>query len=363
MADLRYWLGFNCVRGIGPARLRALIDYFGDLQPAWHGTVEDLRDAGLDRRSIQNLLTARQQVDLDRLLQQLEHSGAQALTWQDDAYPAQLRTVYDPPPVLFVRGTLTTVDRWAVALVGTRKPTAYGREVARQLASELARHAVTVVSGLARGIDAEVHRAALDAGGRTIAVLGSGVDVIYPYEHRRLAADIVQAGALVADYPLGTQPEASNFPPRNRIISGLSLGVVVVEAGQTSGALITAQFAAEQGREVLAVPGSILSRSSDGPNRLLREGARVVLSADDILQELSLTQVAHQAEAQALLPADETEALLIRHLSSEPRHIDEVGQATALPIALVSSTLTMLELKGWVRQVGAMHYVLAHDIL
>ncbi len=362
MADLRYWLGFNCVRGIGPARLRALIDYFGDLQPAWHGTAEDLRDAGLDRRSIQNLLTARQQLDLDQLLNQLARSGTQALTWQDDAYPARLRTVYDPPPVLFVRGSLTPADEWAVAMVGTRKPTAYGREVARQLSGELARRGVTVVSGLARGIDAEVHRAALDAGGRTIAVLGSGVDVIYPYEHRRLAADIVLAGALVADYPLGTQPEAGNFPPRNRIISGLSLGVVVVEAGQTSGALITAQFAAEQGRDVLAVPGSILSRSSDGPNRLLREGARVVLSADDILQELNLSQVEHQAEARALLPADETEALLIRQLSSEPRHIDDVGQATALPIALVSSTLTILELKGWVRQVGAMHYVLAHDI-
>lgn len=361
MADLRYWLGFNCVRGIGPARLRGLIDYFGDLQPAWHGTAEDLRDAGLDRRSIQNLLTARQQLDLDQLLQQLARSGAKALTWQDDTYPAQLRTVYDPPPVLFVRGTLTAGDHWAVALVGTRKPTAYGREVARQLAGELTRHGITIVSGLARGIDAEVHRAALDAGGRTLAVLGSGVDVIYPYEHRRLAMEIVQAGALLADYPLGTQPEANNFPPRNRIISGLSLGVVVIEAGQTSGALITAQFAVEQGREVFAVPGSILSRSSDGPNRLLREGARIVLSIDDILQELNLTQVAHQAEARALLPADETEALLIRQLSSEPRHIDEVGQATTLPIALVSSTLTILELKGWVRQVGAMHYVLAHN--
>ncbi|QLQ07919.1 MAG: DNA-protecting protein DprA [Anaerolineae bacterium] len=359
MADLRYWLGFNCVRGIGAAA--ALIDYFGDLQPAWHASVEDLRDAGLDRRSIQNLLTARQQLDLDQLTQQLAHSGAQALTWADETYPARLRTVYDPPPVLFIRGALTPADEWAVALVGTRKPTTYGREVARQLAGELARQGITVVSGLARGIDAEVHRAALDVGGRTIAVLGSGVDIIYPFEHRRLAADIVQAGALVSDYPLGTQPEAGNFPPRNRIISGLSLGVVVVEAGQTSGALITAQFAVEQGRDVLAVPGSILSRSSDGPNRLLREGARIVLSADDILQELNLTQVEHQAEARALLPADETEALLIRRLSAEPRHIDEVGQAVALPIALVSSTLTILELKGWVRQVGNMHYVLAHN--
>ena len=323
--------------------------------------MEDLRDAGLDRRSIQNLLTARQQLDLDQLTQQLAHSGAQALTWADETYPARLRTVYDPPPVLFIRGALTPADEWAVALVGTRKPTTYGREVARQLAGELARQGITVVSGLARGIDAEVHRAALDVGGRTIAVLGSGVDIIYPFEHRRLAADIVQAGALVSDYPLGTQPEAGNFPPRNRIISGLSLGVVVVEAGQTSGALITAQFAVEQGRDVLAVPGSILSRSSDGPNRLLREGARIVLSADDILQELNLTQVEHQAEARALLPADETEALLIRQLSAEPRHIDEVGQAVALPIALVSSTLTILELKGWVRQVGNMHYVLAHN--
>jgi len=361
VGDLRYWLGFNSVNGIGPARLRALLDFFGDIERAWRGSFDDLREAGLDRRSLTNLVEARQHLDLDQLLRRLEQSGAHVLTWDDDDYPASLRTVYDPPPVLFVKGAITTEDAWSVAIVGTRNPTAYGREVARQLAADLVRNRVTVVSGLARGVDAQAHRAALDGGGRTLAVLGCGVDVIYPYEHRRMAQEITEAGALISDYPLGTLPEAGNFPPRNRIISGLSLGVVVVEAGVTSGALITAQFATEQGREVFAVPGSILQRNSEGANRLIRDGARPVLSVEDILQELNLKQVAQQAEARTLFPADETEALLVSHLSSEPRHIDDVAHVTGLPMATVASTLTLMELKGLVRQVGGMSYVLSRD--
>ncbi|MBK6433384.1 MAG: DNA-processing protein DprA [Anaerolineae bacterium] len=361
MSDLRFWLGFNSVSGIGPARLRALLDFFGDIERAWHGSLNDLREAGLDRRSLTNLVDARQRLDLDQLLSRLEQSGAHALTWDDDAYPASLRTVYDPPPLLFVKGTITVDDAWSVAVVGTRNPTAYGREVARQLATDLVRNRITVVSGLARGVDAQAHRAALDGGGRTLAVLGCGVDVIYPYEHRRLAQEICEAGALISDYPLGTLPEANNFPPRNRIISGLSLGVVVVEAGTVSGALITAQFATEQGREVFAVPGSILQRNSEGTNRLIRDGARPVLGVEDILQELNLKQVAQQAEARTLFPADETEALLVKHLSSEPRHINDVAHATGLPMATVASTLTLMELKGLVRQVGGMSYVLTRD--
>jgi DNA processing protein len=361
MNDLGYWLGFNLVRGIGPVRLRALLDAFGDVRSAWHAPEGALREVGLDRRSLNNLLSARHQVDLEQLVAKVEGSGAQVLTWDSPSYPSLLAQIPDPPPVLFVRGEITASDEWGVAVVGTRKATTYGREVARRLAGELARNGVTVISGMARGIDGVSHRAALEAGGRTIAVLGCGVDVVYPSEHRRLAAQIAENGALVSDYPLGTQPEASNFPPRNRIISGLSLGVVVVEAGVTSGALITADFAADQGREVFAVPGSILTSTSVGCNRLLREGAGVVTEARDVLESLHLDQLAEKQVAREVLPANATEAALFEVLSPEPSHVDDLARVTGLPVETVSSALVMMELKGMVRQVGGLQYVVARD--
>ncbi len=361
MNDLRYWLGFNLVRGIGPVRMRALLDAFGDVQTAWEAPADALRRAGLDRRTLANLLKARRQVDLDRVLRRLEAVGAHVLTWDSPDYPVLLRQIPYSPPVLFVLGELTPADEWAIAVVGTRKATVYGREVARRLAGELARHGVTVVSGLARGIDSLAHRAALEAGGRTVAVLGSGVDHIYPPENRKLAREIIEHGAVISDYPLGTRPEASNFPPRNRIISGLSLGVVVVEAGINSGAMITADFAAEQGRDVFAVPGSILSPASAGCNRLLRDGAVVVTEVRDILETLHLQQVVEQRAARQLLPMTPQENAIWGLLSAEPRHIDEIAREASMPVAVVSSTLVMMELKGLARQVGTLHYVRAHE--
>lgn len=361
MSDLRYWVGFNIVRGIGPVRLRALLDYFGDLERAWLAPAEELHRAGLDRRSLENLLEARATLDLEREVQRIADAGARVRTWESPDYPRLLREIPDPPPVLYIKGTLTEEDAWAIAVVGTRRATAYGREVTRRLVTTLARSGITIVSGLARGIDAEAHRAALDAGGRTIAVLGCGIDHVYPPEHRRLAAEIVAHGALVSDYPIGTPPEGVNFPPRNRIISGLSLGVLITEAGRGSGALITADFAAEQGRDVFAVPGSILMRGSAGTNALIQNGAKVVLDAADILEELNLTMVSEQVEARQVLPADETEAVLLAHLSEEPLHVDDLQRQVGLPIAQVTSTLALMELKGMVRQAGGMKYVVARE--
>jgi len=361
MRDLRYWVGFNIVRGIGPVRLRALLDYFGDVERAWHAPPEALRSAGLDRRSLENLLETRAALDLDRELERIAATGAQVLTWESPSYPRLLHEIADPPPVLYVKGTLTEEDAWAVAVVGTRRASTYGREVTRRLTTTLARSGITIVSGLARGVDAEAHRAALKAGGRTIAVLGCGIDRVYPPEHRKLAGEIIAQGALVSDYPLGTPPEGSNFPPRNRIISGLSLGVLVTEGGVRSGALITADYAAEQGRDVFAVPGSILMRSNAGTNALIRDGAKVVLGPEDVLEELNLTMVAEQIEARQVLPADETEAALLAHLSAEPSHVDELRQHVGLPIAQVTSTLALMELKGMVRQVGGMKYIVARE--
>jgi DNA processing protein len=359
--NTRYWIGFNKVRGIGAARLRALLDYFGDLEIAWNATAHDLRQAGLDRRSVGNLVRAREALNLDAETDKLERAGVQLLTWDDADYPRNLRQVYNAPPVLHVRGHIDKRDEWAVAVVGTRRASVYGKEAARMVASGLAQAGVTVVSGLARGIDTVAHRACLDAGGRTIAVLGSGVDVIYPSQNRHLAAEIADRGAVVSEYALGTRPDARNFPPRNRIISGLTLGTVVVEADIGSGARITSGFAAEQGREVFAVPGSVFAKGSRGTNDLIQQGAKMVCSVGDILQELNLTMVSEQAQARAVIPENETEATLLDHLSAEPVHVDALGRAVNLPIAQVTSTLALMELKGMVRQVGGMSYVLVRE--
>ncbi|HOT91613.1 MAG TPA: DNA-processing protein DprA [Anaerolineae bacterium] len=361
MDNLRYWLGFNLVRGIGPVRLRMLLDMFGDIRSAWEASEQVLREMKLERRSLENFLKVREQVNLDEVLRHVERVGVHVLTWDSPDYPDLLRQIPDAPPVLFVRGEITPADEWAVALVGTRKATVYGREVARMLAADLAHNHVTVVSGLARGIDSVAHKAALEAGGRTIAVLGSGVDCIYPSEHRQLAEAIAENGALLSDYPLGTQPESANFPARNRIISGLSLGVVVVEADIKSGALITADFALDQGREVFAVPGSILSPASAGCNRLLRDGASIVTEVGDILEGLHLDHLAEKQMAREILPANATEAAIIGCLSAEPRHLDELSRETALPVEVISSTLVMMELKGMARQVAPLQYVIARE--
>jgi DNA processing protein len=360
---LAFWIGFNRVRGIGPVRLRKLIDAFGSIEAAWQATELQLAQAGLDRRSLAALAEVRERTSLARELDALEKAQVKALTWDDPDYPQRLLAISDPPPVLFVRGTLLPEDDLAIAVVGTRVASNYGREAAQSLARDLARNQITVVSGLAKGIDAVAHRAALEAGGRTLAVLGSGVDVVYPWENQHLAVDIQSHGALISEYPLGTKPDAFNFPPRNRIISGLSRGVVVVEAGERSGALITAVFAAEQGRDVFAVPGSIFASGSRGANRLIRDGARPALSIQDILDELNPSAAPAQLEARLLLPVDPLEANVFAQLGEEPRHIDEVGRALDLPAALVSSTLAMMELKGLVQRVDGMSYVRMRESL
>jgi len=361
MNNLRYWVGFNIVQGIGPTRLRALLNYFGSIDRAWHAPVAELQATGLDRRSIQNLLKTRSEHDLGLELERIAEAHVQVITWESTGYPSLLREISDAPPVLYVKGTLTDNDTWTVAVVGTRRASAYGREVTRRLSAALARSGITIVSGMARGIDAEAHWAALKAGGRTIAVLGCGVDQVYPPEHRKLAAEIEACGAIVSDYPLGTQPDGKNFPPRNRIISGLSMGVLVTEAGKRSGALITADYAAEHGRDVFAVPGSILSNNSIGTNSLIQDGAKMVTRPEDMLEELNLSMVVEQREVRQILPTNDVEALLLAQLSGEPVHVDELRRQVNMPIAEVTSTMALMELKGMVRQVGGMKYIVARE--
>lgn len=362
METRKYWVGFNLVKGIGAVRLRALLDHFGDIRMAWEAPADALMASGLGAKQVENLLSIRRQIDLDLVYKKLENQGIQIITWEDDIYPVRLKEIDQPPPLLYLRGTLLPDDEWAVAVVGTRRMTPYGRQVAEELCTYLAQQGITIVSGLARGVDAVAHQTALKAGGRTLAILGSGIDVVYPPEHRRLAEQIVAQGALISDYAPGTLPEGINFPPRNRIISGLTLATVVVEASEKSGALITATFAAEQGREVFAVPGSILAPQSKGTNRLIQNGAHPLLTPSDLSEELNLIHVPEKQTARRTLPIDATEALLLGYMSHQPVHIDDLCEQSKLAVEKVSATLTMLELKGLISQVGGMTYVAVREI-
>lgn len=265
------------------------------------------------------------------------------ITPADDVYPPALRVIADPPRALYVRGALRPADAVAVAIVGARRPSAYGTAVARWLARDLARSGVTIISGLARGIDAAAHQGALDAGGRTIAVLGCGPDVVYPREHHQLMHDVIAGGAVISEYPPGAPPLAGQFPQRNRIISGLALGVVVVEGRERSGALITADAALEQGREVFAVPGNIFEEASRAPHRLIAQGARLVERADDVLDELGLVRPDRgRAPAPGL---QGVEAAVYARLSLTPQHLDDLASACGRPVAEVSAAAVALECK------------------
>ena len=361
MNDTKYWVAFNLIPGIGRARFALLEGHFPSLEDAWRAPAAELKASGLDSRSVESIVSSRAVISPDAEMEKMERYGVQAITWKDSSYPPRLKEIYDHPPVLYVRGSLLPEDEWAIAVVGTRKASVYGRQVAEEIVTDLSHNRITIVSGLARGIDAVAHKAALAAGGRTIAIFACGLDIIYPAEHANLARQIVEHGAIISDYPLGTRPKSEYFPRRNRIMSGLSLGTLVVEAGQTSGALITARMALEQNREVFAIPGSILSPVSVGTNGLIQEGAKLVRSYEDILEELNLTMAVQQLEMKELMPVTDPESTLLRHLSAEPVHIDEICHRSGLPIAEVSSALTMLELKGAVKQVAAMNYVLARE--
>ena len=362
MDDKKYWIGFNLIKGIGAVRMQALIQYFGDLEAAWKASPAELAEARLGKILIERVVQAREGVDLEKLWEKIEKQGIKILTWQDESYPQRLKEIDQPPPVLYIRGEYLPDDLFAVAIVGTRRVTPYGRQITEELSAFLAANGITVISGLARGVDAIAHQSTLKAGGRSIGVLGSGVDKIYPPEHRGLAEQMIKHGAIISDYAPGTPPDASNFPPRNRIISGLSLAVVVIEAGETSGALITAEFAAEQGREIFAVPGSILAPQSKGTNKLIQNGALPLLSVNDLMQALDLTRVGEHKAARKIIPADETEARLMNVLGSEPLHVDEIRNQSELPIEKVSAALALMELKGMVRQVGGMNYVAVREV-
>ncbi len=394
---LGHWIALSQVPRLGAARFRLLEAHFGgDMERAWGAPMRDLRAAGVGSAVAQAITEARQSVVPERETERLANAGVDALTWHDHRYPERLRQIPDAPPVLYVRGSLPPEEEPAVAVVGTRRPTDYGYRVTADLCAALASQGITVVSGLALGIDSRAHKSTLDAGGRTVAVLGNGLDTVYPRENLRLAERIVaEGGAVVSEFALGVRPEASNFPRRNRIISGMTLGTLITEAGETSGTRWTVYHALEQNREIFCVPGSIYSETSRLTNRLIREGAKLVSNVGDILVEIGLDAAERQIpleldgtgptsntlddiagngfgptsgvvpnnpvqwEPVSVESADPEEADLLRHVTRDPIHIDDLVRVSAMPITQVSSLLTMLELKGLVQPVGTMHYRLS----
>ncbi len=368
MTDIKYWIALNQVARLGTVKFRKLEACFGSLESAWLASASDLKFAGMDDRVIREVDAVRARTSPDLEMERLARAGVQAVNWHNETYPSRLKEIADPPAVLYYRGTLLPSDERSVAVVGTRGPTSYGREVASALTQDLARNGIAVVSGLARGVDSVAHRIALEGGARTVAVLANGLHTIYPPEHANLAQQITENGAVVSEYPLGVRPEARNFPRRNRLISGMTLGTLVVEAGEGSGARWTVYHALEQNREVFCVPGGIFSPMSKLTNRLIQDGAKLVSSVEDILEELNLTTVAYQPPLpmpempMPEMPEDDDELSLLRHLNEEPLHIDDIRRTANIPIAAASSMLAILEIKGLIQQVGCMHYVRVREV-
>lgn len=368
LAQWREWLALRSVRGVGNVSFRMLLERFDSPQAVFAASVARLTDAGFQPAVARAIVSFDQWGAVDAELEQIVRAGVRLVTQADSEYPKNLTHIHDPPPFVYIRGSLEPQDQVAVAIVGARSASPYGRDVTRQLARDLAHRRVTVVSGLARGIDAEAHRAALEAGGRTIGVLGSGLDVLYPSEHRRLAQDMTQHGAVISEFALGSQPEAGNFPYRNRVISGLSLGTVVIEATEKSGSLITARCALEQNREVFAVPGHITASRSRGPHDLIKQGAKLVEGVEDILVEIA-PAVPARAEAQdgtgavsgqpglsAIAALEPDEELLVKLFDGEPLHVNVLIARSGLGPARVLEVLLGLELKGMVSQLPGTHF-------
>ncbi len=358
-ASLAASLRLALVPGVGPVTRQALLDRFGSAEAALAASPSQLRQIpGVGPAIARNILAAHEHVDAEAELQRCRENGVTILADHDPAYPRLLREIHNPPAFLFVRGQLKPEDALAVGMVGTRHATTYGRQQAERLAAGLARAGLTIVSGLARGIDAAVHRAALLAGGRTVAVLASGVLNVYPPEHQKLADEICERGALISENPPLFEPVSGAFPQRNRLISGLSLGVVVVEAAQRSGSLITARHAMEQGREVFAVPGRIDSRTSRGCHRLIRDGAKLVECVEDVLDEFGpLVEAAPRPDGTVMhhpaeLQLNDLERQVLNAVSGDPTSIDRVVEATGLPVQRVLATISVLEMRSLIRRVS-----------
>ncbi|MGO8732425.1 MAG: DNA-processing protein DprA [Terriglobia bacterium] len=371
--DTQFWLGLTKLEGLGVRGAHKLVEHFGSPQAAYMASLTELESCGIPARVAQSIFAQAGLKEAARDLEASAKAGCQVVEYSSDDYPPRLKQIPDPPLVLYVRGDVKVLSRHALAIVGARRPTAYGSQVAQRLAHDLAQRQLVIVSGLARGIDSAAHRGALEAAGKTVAVLGSGIDVIYPRENKRLAEQVTESGALISEFPPGTSPAPENFPIRNRTISGLSLGVLVIEAAEYSGSLITARLALEQNREVFAVPGNITSAQSFGPNHLIKQGAKLVDEWIDVIEEFPaeirmqlLPPVEASDEAasklqtgslfeQSLTPDQKAVFDVLR--ADQPLFVDAILTSALIPRPQVMTALLELEMAGVIRQLPGKNFI------
>jgi len=359
MTKGKYYIWLKSIPGVGEKRFLALKDYFGSPEKVWNASKSDLLCISGMEGSAAYILSSQFREKAEEYMNKLSENGIRLISIEDSEYPDILKNIHNPPQVLHVKGSLNLCEHSAIAIVGARRATGYGTDMARQLARELAFMGITVISGMARGVDTYAHRGAIEAGGTTIAVMGCGIDIAYPPENLQLIDKVCQNGAVISEYGMGIKPFALNFPARNRIISGLSKGVIVIEAGEKSGSLITADLALEQGREVFAVPGNADSNSSKGTNTLIKQGAKLVTCVEDVLEEFEeLKNVRSKSnQKEELKGLNDDERKVIENMYKGSVHIDVISRATGYTVQKINTTLMMLELKGVVKQLPGHFFV------
>jgi DNA processing protein len=360
LGDKKYWIWLSGIEGIGSVRFMKLIEYFGSAKSVFLSSREELINSRiLGEKLVNRVVMSRNEDNINNYLKLVKENDVKVYTIFENEYPENLKQIHDPPPVLYVKGELREEDNCAIAMVGSRKASEYGIRVAERIAERLVGLGITIISGLAMGIDSASHRGAVKGGGRTIAVMGCGLKHIYPKSNTGLGIEIAKNGALISDYPIEEEARPEYFPARNRIISGMSLGVIVVEAGEKSGSLITVDFALEQGREVFAVPGNITSPNSRGANMLIKSGAKLISRIEDILEEFNIDIIyrGNSDDKEEAKDMSKEERTILKFLKKSGCDMDSLITATGIKSAKVISIVSMLEIKGLIRQIGGIYYL------
>lgn len=356
----KYFAALNSLEKLTSLRFLRLLKFFkNDAEKIWKSSRQDWQKAGIEFKAVSEIFVAKEKIEPTEVLQKLKKVGVKVLPIVSKNYPKLLKEIYDPPPILLVRGKFPIpTDEFTIAVVGSRILTNYGRQATHEITRDLAVTGISIISGLALGADTVAHSAALEIGGRTVAVLGNGIDSIYPPRNQKLANEILEkGGAIISEFPVGTEPATYNFPLRNRIIAGLARGVIVSEGREKSGSLITASLANEFGREVFAVPGSIFSENSVGPIRLIQSGARPIVSAADVIDTLDLRDLPEKIKVREVITDSTEEAAILKILEKTARHADEISRESGLTASETSSILSLLEMKGLAKNLGGMNWV------